>query len=77
MTQQTPAEMRAEAEAALKRLAPKRQKLMKQLRELDETETRPLVIHALRMEVSQRRIEAITGVSAHTSRAWLKKSQEG
>ncbi|MEV6810226.1 hypothetical protein [Streptomyces sp. NPDC051132] len=71
MTQQTPAELRANAEAALKPLGQKRIKLLAQLEEV-EKELRPLVADAVRMEVPYRRINELTAVSPNTARAWSK-----
>ncbi|MEW2267995.1 hypothetical protein ACGF5T_35940 [Streptomyces sp. NPDC047853] len=72
MTQKTPAELRAEAEAALKPLGQKRIKLLAQLDEVDR-ELRPLVKEAVRMEVPYRRINELTAVSPNTARAWSKR----
>lgn len=71
MTQLTPAQLRAQAEADLKPLGQKRIKLLAQLEELD-AELRPVLVHAVRMEVPLRRIYELTGVSPNTSRAWRK-----
>jgi len=71
MTQLTPAELRAQAEAALKPLGQKRIKLLAQLEEV-ERELRPLVANAVRMEVPYRRINELTAVAPNTARAWSK-----
>lgn len=73
MTQKTPAQLRAEAEAAITPLGQKRIKLLAQLEELD-AELRPLVLSARRAEVSLRRINALTGLAANTVRAWEKSN---
>lgn len=71
MTQQTPAQLRAQAEAELRPLGQKRIKLLAQLEELD-AQLRPVLVHAVRMEVPLRRIYELTGVAPNTSRAWRK-----
>jgi hypothetical protein len=71
MTQQTPAQLRATAEAALKPLGQRRIKLLAQLEELEQ-ELRPLVAKAVEMEVPYRRINELTAVSPNTARAWAK-----
>ncbi|MCW2899239.1 MAG: hypothetical protein JWO67_1504 [Streptosporangiaceae bacterium] len=71
MTQKTPAELRADAEAALKPLGQKRIKLLAQLEAL-EVELRPLILQAISMEVPYRRINELTAVSPNTARAWNK-----
>jgi hypothetical protein len=71
MTQKTPAELRAEAEEALRGPGRRRIKLMAQLDELD-AELLPLIVEARRVEVSLRRIHEITAVSPNTIRAWTK-----
>lgn len=70
----TPAQLRAEAEAALKPLGQKRIRLLAQLEEL-EAELRPLVVHAVRMEVPFRRINELTAVSPNTAAAWRRKAE--
>lgn len=72
MTQQTPAQLRATAEAALKPLGSKRIKIKNQLDEV-EAELRPLVVQAVAMEVPYRRITELTGVASNTARAWATK----
>lgn len=76
MTTKTPAELRAEAEAAIKPLGQKRIKLLAQLEEV-EKELRPLVAEAVRMEVPYRRITDLTAVAPNTARAWAKKKASG
>ncbi|WP_331718157.1 hypothetical protein OG565_33960 (plasmid) [Streptomyces sp. NBC_00138] len=73
MTQQTPAQLRATAEEALKPLGQKRIKLLAQLDALD-TELRPLVATAVAMEVPYRRINELTAVASNTARAWARKA---
>ncbi|MFB7957977.1 hypothetical protein [Streptomyces sp. NPDC056045] len=73
---QTPAQLRAKAEAALEPLGAKRIKLLAQLEALD-AEIRPVVVEAVRMEVPYRRIRELTGVSPNTSAAWRKASDAG
>lgn len=69
MTQKTPAELRAEAEAAIVPLGRRRVALLAQLDEV-ESELRPLVAAAVRMEVPYRRINELTAVAPNTARAW-------
>lgn len=71
MTQKTPAELRADAEATLKPLGTKRIKLLAQLEEIDE-ELAPLIRSARTVELPIRRITELTGVSPNTVRAWTK-----
>lgn len=71
MTRMTPAQLRAEAEAALGPLGQKRIKLLADLDEVD-AELRPLIAAAVEMEVSYRRINALTAVAPNTARAWAK-----
>jgi hypothetical protein len=75
MTQQTPAQMRAKAEADLRPLGQKRVRLLAQLDALD-AELRPVLVEAVRMEVPLRRIYELTGVSPNTARAWRKAADE-
>lgn len=75
MTQKSPAELRAEAEAALQPLGQKRIKLLAQLEEVDR-ELRPLIAEAVRMEVPYRRINELSAVSPNTARAWSKAEAE-
>lgn len=76
MTQKTPAQLRAEAEADLTPIGRKRLRLLAQLEELD-AELRPALVDAVRMEVPLRRIYELTGVSPNTSRAWRKAAESG
>ncbi|MFG2738450.1 hypothetical protein ACGFX7_26960 [Streptomyces harbinensis] len=71
MAQMTPAQMRAQAEAALKPLGSKRIKLLAQIEEID-AQLKPLVRSARDVEVPFRRIAEITGVAPNTARAWSK-----
>lgn len=75
MTQQTPAQLRATAEAALKPLGTKRIKLTAQLEELEKA-LRPVIVQAVAMEVPYRRIYELTGVSPNTARAWNREYSE-
>jgi hypothetical protein len=75
MTQKTPAQLRAEAEAALRPLGQKRIKLLAELEALD-SELRPLIQEARRMEVPIRRITDLTAVSPNTVRAWASQGPE-
>lgn len=75
MTQQTPAQMRAKAEADLKPLGQQRVRLLAKLEALD-AELRPVLVEAVRMEVPLRRIYELTGVSPNTARAWRKAAEE-
>lgn len=75
MTQKTPAQLRAEAEEALKPLGQKRIKLLAQLEEV-EAELRPLVVEAVRMEVPFRRINEMTAVSPNTASAWKRRAEK-
>jgi hypothetical protein len=76
MTQQTPAQLRASAEAKLKPIGQRRIKILAQLEALD-AELRPALVEAVRMEVPLRRIYELTGVSPNTSRAWRKADDGG
>jgi hypothetical protein len=75
MTQKTPAELRAEAEAALREPGQRRIKLLAQLEALD-AELRPLIREARRMEVPIRRITDLTAVAPNTVRAWARQDAE-
>ncbi|MFI7278621.1 hypothetical protein [Streptomyces sp. NPDC049879] len=72
MAQKTPAEMRADAEAALTPLGQERMELLARLDEID-SELRPLVLEALTVEVSERRIAQLTALARGTIRAWRAK----
>lgn len=69
MTQKTPAQLRADAEATLRGPGQRRIELLAQLDELDK-ELRPLIAAARVVEVPIRRITEITAVSPNTVRAW-------
>ncbi|MER5617561.1 hypothetical protein [Streptomyces sp. NPDC002215] len=69
MTQKTPAQLRADAEAALTAPGQKRIKLLAQLDEAD-AELKPLIRAARKMELPIRRITELTGVAPNTVRAW-------
>lgn len=71
MTQKTPAQLRAEAEAALAPHGQERIRLLGKLEEV-EKELRPLVAAAVEMEVPYRRINELTAVAPNTARAWSK-----
>lgn len=71
MAQKTPAELRAEAEAALKPLGQERIRLLARLEELD-AQLLPLMVQADRVEVPHRRISEITGYARNTVRAKVK-----
>jgi hypothetical protein len=71
MTQKTPAQLRADAETALKGPGQRRIKLLAQLEEID-AELRPLIRAAREVEVSIRRITDLTAVAPNTVRAWSK-----
>jgi hypothetical protein len=70
----TPAELRAAAEAELEPLGKRRLRLLAQLAEVDR-ELRPVVVRAVDVEVSQRRIEEITGLARGTIRSWYLKKE--
>lgn len=71
MTQKTPAQLRADAEAAIKPLGQKRIKLLAQLEEID-VDLKPLIQSARSVEVPLRRIAELTAVAPNTVRAWTK-----
>lgn len=75
MTQPTPAQLRAKAEEALRGPGQKRIKLLAQLDEVD-AELRPLIAHAVTMEVPYRRINELTAVAPNTARAWHRASED-
>jgi hypothetical protein len=74
MTQKTPAELRADAEAALREPGQRRMELLAQLEELD-AELRPLIREARRMEVPIRRITDLTAVAPNTVRSWVRQAE--
>ncbi|GGS78295.1 hypothetical protein GCM10010285_65530 [Streptomyces pseudogriseolus] len=74
MTQKTPAQLRADAEAALTRPGQRRIKLLAQLDEV-EAELKPLIRHAREVELPIRRITELTAVAPNTVRAWLRESE--
>jgi len=76
MTQKTPAELRAEAEQALKPLGQRRIKLLAELEAVD-AELRPVIANAVAMEVPFRRINELTAVAPNTARAWHRALQGG
>ena len=72
MTQKTPAQLRADAEATLTPLGQKRIRLLAQLDELD-VQLRPLIQSARTVELPIRRITELTAVSPNTVRAWTRE----
>lgn len=73
MTQKTPAQLRADAEAALTRPGKRRIRLLAELEEVDE-ELKPLIRTAREMELPIRRITELTAVAPNTVRSWLRES---
>lgn len=69
----TPAELRAAAERALTPLGRRRLRLLASLARLD-AELRPLIVRARDVELPQRRIEELTGVSRNTVRVWTRRA---
>lgn len=69
----SPAELRRQAEARLIPRGARRKQLVAELEELDE-ELRRDVLAARRVEVSLRRIHALTGISPNTIRAMETRS---
>jgi hypothetical protein len=74
MTQKTPAQLRADAEAALERPGQRRIRLLAQLEEVD-AELRPLIRTARAMELPIRRITELTAVAPNTVRSWLREPE--
>jgi hypothetical protein len=70
---QTPAELRAVAEDALRPLGQERIRLITRLEEIDK-ELKPLVGKALEAEVSERRIGQLTALARGTVRSWGRKT---
>ncbi|MCQ4045495.1 hypothetical protein ACFOSC_01825 [Streptantibioticus rubrisoli] len=75
MMQKTPAQLRADAEEALKGPGQRRVKLLAQLEELDE-ELRPLIRAAREVELPIRRITELTAVAPNTVRAWTGTTRQ-
>ncbi|NUV64988.1 hypothetical protein [Streptomyces sp. CAI-85] len=74
MTQEsTPAELRAAADEALRKPGARRQKIRKQLDEV-EAELRPLIVRARLMEVPVRRVTALTGIAPGTVQKWAREA---
>lgn len=74
MTQhKTPAQLRADAEAPLVKIGKRRKQLLAELAEID-TELRPLVVTAVRMEVPYRRIHELTGIAPNTAMKWRREA---
>jgi hypothetical protein len=71
MTQKTPAQLRADAEAALADPGKRRIRLLAELDEVDD-ELRPLIQAAREVELPIRRITEITAVAPNTVRSWTK-----
>jgi hypothetical protein len=71
----TPAQLRAQAEAALTPVAQRRVRLLAELEEC-EAELLPLVQNAVRAEVSYRRIRSLSGLSATTIGKWVRQAEE-
>lgn len=67
----TPAQIRAQAEAKVRPLGQRRIKLLADLEALED-ELRPVVREAVRVEVSQRKLSAMTGLSTTTIGKWAK-----
>ena len=67
----TPARLRAQAEGKVRPLGQRRIKLLADLEAL-EAELLPVVREAVRAEVSQRRLSAMTGLSTTTIAKWSK-----
>lgn len=72
MTQKTPAQLRADAEAALAGPGQRRIRLLAELEEV-ETELRPLIRSAREIELPIRRITELTAVAPNTIRAWMRE----
>ncbi|MFE9927222.1 hypothetical protein ACFYQA_38660 [Streptomyces sp. NPDC005774] len=72
MTQKTPAQLRADAEAALTGPGQRRIRLLAELEEV-ETELRPLIRSAREVELPIRRITELTAVAPNTIRAWMRE----
>ncbi|MEU6945473.1 hypothetical protein ABZ957_09580 [Streptomyces sp. NPDC046316] len=75
MTQKTPAQLRADAEEALRELGQRRIRLLAELETVD-ADLRPLIAEARRMEVSLRKITDLTAVAPNTIRAWGRQEGE-
>ncbi|MGW0172062.1 hypothetical protein ACWDWT_43970 [Streptomyces sp. NPDC003343] len=68
----TPAQLRAQAEDQLRPLGQRRIELLAELEQI-ESQLRPVVRNAVRVEVSQRRISALTGLSTTTIGKWTRE----
>ena len=68
----TPAQLRAKAEDVLRPLGQRRIKLLAELEDV-ESQLRAVVREAVRVEVSQRRINALTGLSTTTIGKWTRE----
>lgn len=71
----TPAQLRARAEEKLRPLGQRRIRLLAELESL-EAELRPVVREAVRVEVSQRKISAMTALSTTTIGKWVRGDGE-
>lgn len=67
----TPAQLRARAEEKLRPLGQRRIRLLAELEEVEQ-ELRPIVQEAVRVEVSQRKISAMTALSTTTIGKWSR-----
>jgi hypothetical protein len=68
----TPAQLRARAEDQLRPLGQRRIELLGELDAI-ERQLRPAVREAVRVEVSQRRIKTLTGLSTTTIGKWTRE----
>ena len=68
----TPRMIRERAEEALRPVAQRRVELLAELEQVEQ-ELRPLVQRAVSVEVSYRRISALSGLSPTTIRAWTRE----
>lgn len=71
----TPAQLRARAEEKLRPLGERRIQMLADLEAL-EAELRPVIREAVRLEVSQRRISAMTALSTTTIGKWSREPAE-
>lgn len=72
MTQKTPAQLRADAEEALRGPGQRRIKALAVLEAID-AELRPLIRAAREVELPIRRINELTAVATNTVRAWARE----
>ena len=71
---QTPAQIRAAAEDAMRPLGSRRIELLRELAEVTQ-QLRPHVLHAREVEVSLKRVEELTGITPNTVRSWAKSAE--